>query len=92
MKKACVILPALLLTAAMVWMFPRLLRPQLPEIQGKKVLRIWVTEEEPAVGSWLKKRAAAYEKMTGQRTYLRMGKMQETDAGLIPPGCMWGAA
>lgn len=43
-----------------------------------QLIRVWNREEEPAVGTWLKRMAAAYEKQTGVRVYLRKASLEET--------------
>ena len=52
-----------------------------------QLIRVWSREEEPAVGTWLKKMAAAYEKQTGVRVYLRKASPEETqrDSGASRP-------
>ena len=55
------------------------------------VVRVWVGEQESAFKGWLKKRAAAYEKETGKRVYLRtvsgsdLSVLEQADSGAVPP-------
>ena len=55
------------------------------------VVRVWVGEQESAFKGWLKKRAAAYEKETGKRVYLRtvsgsdLSALEQADSGAVAP-------
>ncbi|MBQ9264332.1 MAG: hypothetical protein IJ189_09015 [Clostridia bacterium] len=83
MKKTIFTLLSLALTAALVLFLPQAIRPEAEAAPRKNVvLRVWVTEREPAVTAWMKKRAAAYEKAGGQRIYLRSATEQEVSGAL----------
>ena len=55
------------------------------------LVRIWIGEKDAAAAAWLRKRAAAYEKETGTRVYLRSASEEEArgamggDNGLYQP-------
>ena len=80
MKKAIRILLALGLTACLALLLPRLLSREEIQAPALRITRVWITEEEPAVTAWLKKRAAAYEKQGGSRVYLRAAARDEVGA------------
>lgn len=90
-KKGWITGAALLATAALLLFFP--LRERAPERAqgGVRIIRVWLAEKEPAVGAWLRKCAAAYEKETGERVYLRAATQEEAQAalsgqaGVVPP-------
>lgn len=88
-KRIAVTCAALLLTAALVWVFPgKKARPREAE-EARPVLLVWVTEKESAVAGWLKKQAAAYEKKTGKRTLVRRAESGEAaDALAGAPGAV----
>lgn len=78
MRKALRTLLAVCAAGVLIGCFPRLLTPrERKSAPQRKTVRVWVTEEEPAVARWLKKEAAAYEKETGRRIYLRAATEQE---------------
>ena len=92
--KIAVTLTALLITAALVFVYPKLAQKTPVPEKGVRVLRVWVTEDEKAVSVWLKDRAAAYEKQEKRRVYLRAASRQEAEAalrgeaGVVPPDVM----
>ena len=70
---------ALLLTAGLIYFAVNGGRGALSSDTVRlQLIRVWSREEEPAVGTWLKKMAAAYEKQTGVRVYLRKASLEET--------------
>ena len=81
MRKFFVTLCALAVTAALVWSLfgfqPRAVEP--PSLQ-LSLIRVWVSGQDPAVWSWLRKAAKQYEKETGRRVYLRAGPAEDTGA------------
>ena len=88
-KRIAVTCAALVLTAALVWLFPG--KQEQPGNAGsaRPVLLIWVTERESAAMGWLKKQAAAYEKKTGVRTLMRRAEGEEAaDALAAKPGAV----
>ena len=93
-KRSIITLSALLATAALVSLYPRLTQKTPAPEKGVRVLRVWVTEDERAVTVWLKERAAAYEKQEKRRVYLRAASRQEAEAalrgeaGVVPPDVM----
>ena len=77
MKKGLRCGAALLLTAALLAFAPGLFRQSAEEQTAKELLVVWMREGESDVATWLKKAAAAYEKETGQRVYLRYASEDE---------------
>ncbi|MBR1584342.1 MAG: hypothetical protein IJ662_02230 [Clostridia bacterium] len=98
MKKAVLTLLALGLTAALAALYPRLMAAPAQEEGRAAVVRVWIGEKEPAVLRWAGKRAAAYEKETGRRLYLRAASEQEIasalagEAGAVIPDLLIGPA
>lgn len=84
MKKWPFTLAALLLTGALVYCFPDLPGNRAEQAGHGPVIRVWITEGEKAVGEWLKKQAAAYEKRENRRVYLR--RAGEEEASLAARG------
>ncbi len=88
MRKFFVTLCALAVTAALVWSLfgfqPRAVEP--PSLQ-LSLIRVWVSGQDPAVWSWLRKAAKQYENETGRRVYLRAGPAEDAGAlsGEYPP-------
>ena len=83
LKKLFVILPFLALSCGLFFLLPQVLRaPETPEASFT-ILRVWNADDEPAVQSWLRGQAKAYEKATGQRVYLRAASDGEGQ-GLLP--------
>lgn len=82
---------ALLLTVGLALLLPRLGSKPEAEQSGLKIIRLWTVESDPAVSAWLRGRAAAYEKETGLRVYLRSATpaealaAQEGAASIVPP-------
>lgn len=91
LKKLLVILPFLALSCGLLFLLPQALRaPETPE-RPFAILRVWNADGEPAVQSWLRGQARAYEKATGQRVYLRAAPKSEDrtllpDALILPEG------
>ncbi len=83
MKKLLVIFVFLGLSGVLLFLLPQALRA--PETAEKPftILRVWNVDGEPAVQSWLRGQARAYEKATGQRVYLRAATVRENQ-GLLP--------
>ena len=56
-----------------------------------KVVRVWLGDRDSALNGWIKNRAAAYEKETGRRVYLRsvrggdLAALKQADSGAMPP-------
>ena len=88
MRKMLVTLGALAVTAGLIWSLfgfqPRAVEP--PSLQ-LSLIRVWVSGQDPAVWSWLRKAAKQYEKETGRRVYLRAGPAEDAGAlsGEYPP-------
>lgn len=81
MRKIIVTLAALLATAGLIYTvfhFPAAGK-ETPSAQIRLV-RVWVSEREPAVWSWLRKQARQYEKATGTRVYLRAAASEKPEA------------
>ena len=78
---------ALLAAGTLIGLFPRLLSAGAPALpSGRQTVRVWAAEENAALLRWLRKAAAAYEKQTGRRVYLRSAAPGEAeDAGAVPP-------
>ena len=89
MRHRLVTLAALLLTAALLYFVPE--TEEGEKRSGVETAVLWVNEKEKAVDRWLKKCAAAYEKETGCRVYLRAATEEESKAalggteGVVPP-------
>ena len=96
MKKLLKILFFLALSFGLLRLLPSALRAPEEREQPFMILRVWNAEEEPAVQSWLRGQAKAYERATGQRVYLRAASAQDAqdriglglppDALIIPEG------
>ncbi len=81
MKKSLRTILALLATAALIFFGREALRGKnVPEPETVSMVRIWITEKEPAVSAWLRALAAGYEKETGERVYLRSATEEECTA------------
>lgn len=80
--KRLLTLGALVLTAALVLLFPRLTSPEKASIPGLRVTRVWTVDCDPAVGAWLKRQAAAFERAQGARVYLRTATGEEAALAL----------
>ena len=91
LKKLLVIFLFLALSGGLLFLLPQALRaPETPE-KAFTILRVWNADGEPAVQSWLRGQARAYEKATGQRVYLRAapdgaGQTLLPDALILPEG------
>ncbi len=88
MKKPFSIIFFLLLSAALIRALPAALRKAEEGDRPLAILRIWNADQEPAVQSWLRGQAIAYERTTGQRVYLRAASVQDApdSAGTgLPP-------
>lgn len=77
MRKWVYSISALLLMAALLAFAPGLFHLPSEEQAGKELLVVWMQEGEEDTAAWLKKAAAAYEKKTGQRVYLRYASAEE---------------
>ena len=96
MKKIMRIILALLATAALLFYGHDALREKraAPPPKTVRMIRVWITEKEPAVSAWLRSLAAEYEKETGERVYLRNATEEEASAarrgegGAILPDAM----
>ena len=78
MKKSLRTRLALLATAVLVILGRNALRTKSgtpPETM--RMVRVWITEQEPAVSAWLRSLAGVYEKETGERVYLRLATEEE---------------
>ena len=71
LKKLFAILFFLVLSFGLLRLLPAALRAPGKQENPFVILRVWNAEEEPAVQSWLRGQAKAYERATGQRVYLR---------------------
>ncbi len=91
MKKLLAILLFLALSCGLLFLLPQALRaPEAPEASFT-ILRVWNADGEPAVQSWLRGQAKAYEKAAGQRVYLRAApengrESPLPDALILPDG------
>ena len=81
MKRILTTLLALALTALLFLAAPWRARETAP-LQRRDILRVWVAGEDAAAVAWLKMQAAAYEKETQGRIYLRRAEQEETQAAL----------
>lgn len=81
MKQVLVCGIALVMTAVLVLLYPWMEEETLQKKQPQ-VLVVWAAEGEGDVSAWLKKAAAAYEKATQVRVYLRTASRAETEAAL----------
>ena len=79
-----VILFFLALSFGLLHLLPAALRAPEGRDQPFTILRVWNAEEEPAVQSWLRGQAKAYERATGQRVYLRAASLASADQDLLP--------
>ncbi len=90
LKKLFTVLLFLALSAGLFFMLPDALRAPGEQAEPFVILRVWNAEEEPAVQSWLRGQAKAYERATGQRVYLRTAAVQDAldsaARGLPPDG------
>ena len=68
---------ALALTGLFFLLSPLIQKNSVPPPRTLSILRVWLREDEPAVGRWLKKQAQRYEKETGERIYLRNASEKE---------------
>lgn len=90
-KRGFVTALALLITFGLARALPAMTQKDPAPEKGVRVLRVWIAEEEKAVGAWLKNRAAAYEKQEKVRVYLRSASMEEArralarEAGIVVP-------
>lgn len=92
MKKACIILSALALTALLIALSPHAL-PSVPEQPSVALTRVWVVSGEGPLAAWLKKQAAAFERESGGRVYIRSATAEEalearTNAQALRPDCI----
>lgn len=91
LKKLLAILLFLALSCVLLFLLPQALRaPEAPEASFT-ILRVWNADGEPAVQSWLRGQAKAYEKAAGQRVYLRAApengrESPLPDALILPDG------
>ena len=69
---------ALLLTAALIWLFPRMGQRGSEHEEKQRLTRVWCTKEEAA--RWIRGLSAGYEKRTGKRLYLRLVSPGEIEA------------
>ena len=93
MKKTVRVLVFLALTVLWALCWPRLTRREEAPRPGPVILRVWNAETESAVGAWLRNRATAYEKETGQRVYLRAASARDAESALkdgLPPDVLVG--
>ncbi len=91
MKKLLKILFFLILTFGLLRLLPTALRAPKEQEQPFTILRVWNAEEEPAVQSWLRGQAKAYERATGQRVYLRTASALDAQERIslgLPPDAL----
>ena len=90
MKKLIVILVFLSLSAGLLLMLPAALSAPDEREQPFLILRVWNADEEPAVHSWLRSQAKAFERETGRRVYLRAVSGDTLDAAgtALPPDAL----
>ena len=77
MKKGLYCGAAILLMGVLILFAPGILQTKQEQTAQKDLLVIWMQEGENDVAAWLKKAAAAYEKKTGNRVYLRYASAEE---------------
>ena len=94
MKKSIPTILALLFTAALFFL---LLRPETkPESGQAPITRVWLVDIESDSAAFLKKSAAAFEKQTGKRVYLRSATQEEAGQAIrgaeniVPPDLIVG--
>ena len=81
-KRKALTLFSLLLTGILFALSP-LLQPDEPLSSDMlSVTRVWLMDDEPAVGRWLKKQAAQYEKSEKERVYIRTASREEIENAL----------
>ena len=88
LKKLAVILFFLVLSYGLLRLLPAALYTPGEQAAPFVILRVWNAEEEPAVQSWLREQAKAYERATGQRVYLRTAAVQDAQGSAargLPP-------
>lgn len=85
-KKAAAILISLALTAGLALGLSRARREEEGAEGALRLVRVWAQAEDSAVSAWLRGRAAAYEKQTGCRVYLRSASPEEAEAALTGDG------
>ena len=71
----------LLLTAGLVFLFPGKEREEM-KAPAPALIRVWTREGESDLYQWLRKRAAAYEKETKARVYIRFATQEEAQAAM----------
>ncbi len=81
MKKAIVTGFMLLLTAFLAAAFPFFRQRETPK-KEKTVLQVWLAEEDGDAARWLRRQAAAYEKASRRRVYVRSARKEEAAAAL----------
>lgn len=83
MKRKLTTLVALMLSCLLAMLASSLKETPSSKKNPLRITRVWTVETDPAVSAWLKKRAAAFEKETGSRIYLRTATQEEMNAALI---------
>ena len=80
MKRKMTTLIALAITCLLGFCAPNLPRQASHPESTLQVTRIWLLDIDPAAAKWVRKQAAAYEKETGERLYLRSATQEEAMA------------
>ena len=80
----------LTISAGLLFLLPTVFTAPEKQEQPFLILRVWNADGEPAVQSWLRGQAKAYEKATGQRVYLRAAAQdaQDSIAQGLPPDAL----
>lgn len=86
--KAVIMLLALALTVAVALSIPRAFNEREGERQPLRLIRVWSLEKDTAVNAWLRERAAAYERQSDCRVYLRGAAEAEREGGAVQPDVM----
>lgn len=69
---------ALAATALLIYLFPHIGKQNNPGApDALRITRVWMVESDPALAAWIRKRAAIFEKESGNRVYVRSATHQE---------------
>lgn len=90
MKKAFRCAAALVLTGLLLSCLPALKSAGKEAERREKLTVVWMQEGDTDTAAWLKKAAAAYEKKTGGRVYLRYAAAEERQAARDGPDVVMG--
>lgn len=79
MKKWAYSVAALVLMAGLAVFAPGLMHGESGRTAEKELIVVWMNKADGDAGAWLKKAAAAFEKKTGKRVYLRYASQEERE-------------